>query len=200
MPTRRAKPVRTESAETAKPATPAKRRAAASAVVGRRPSDRAPDVEQAIYQAVFDGVLNQTLPPGAKLPEPALCDLFGVSRAIVRKVLQRLEHDGIVEHRPNRGAVVAAPTPEQTRQIFEARRALERALVEMALRNNAGKDMAQIHALLAAEREAVAHVHQPTWARQAADFHLSVAALGGNPILLGYLTELISRCALIVAL
>ena len=90
------------------------------------------DIEQRIYQTVFDSVLNQRLTPGTKLPEPALCELFNVSRAVIRKVLQRLEHDRIVELRPNKGAVIAAPTPEETRQIFEARRALEVSIVEIA--------------------------------------------------------------------
>ena len=45
------------------------------------------------------------------------------------KVLQELAHDHIVELRPNSSAVIAAPTPEETRQIFEARRAIEAALL-----------------------------------------------------------------------
>ncbi len=159
-----------------------------------------PDLEERIYASIFDGVMNHRLPPGTRLPEVALCTLFGSSRAVVRKVLQRLAHDRIVEHRPNRGAVIAAPTPEETRQIFEARRALEATLVELAVRRNAGKDLSEIYALLETERRAIENFHQAAWARLAANFHLGVAALGGNPILLSYLTELISRCALIVAL
>ncbi|MFN3570420.1 MAG: GntR family transcriptional regulator, partial [Polaromonas sp.] len=79
------------------------------------------DSESRIYHSVFDSVMNQRIAPGTKLPEQALCELFSANRATVRKVLQRLAHDHIVDLRPNRGAVVAAPTPEETRQIFEAR-------------------------------------------------------------------------------
>jgi DNA-binding GntR family transcriptional regulator len=174
-------------------AKPARARAASE-------PDTGSDVEQKIYQSVFDGVLNQRLAPGTKLPEPALCELFGVSRAVVRKVLQRLEHDRIVELRPNRGAVIAAPTPEETRQIFEARRALEAGLVELAVRRHTGKDIAELNAMLDQEQEAMNNAYQPAWAQRARDFHLRIASLGGNPILISYLTELISRCSLIVAL
>ena len=93
------------------------------AVTGGRGRER-------IYRAVFDSVMSQRLTPGTKLPEASLCELFGVSRSVVRKVLQRLAHDHIVQLRPNRGAIVAVPTPEETRQIFEARRALEAAIVD----------------------------------------------------------------------
>ncbi|HET7792647.1 MAG TPA: GntR family transcriptional regulator [Rhizobacter sp.] len=158
------------------------------------------DIEQRIYQSVFEGVLTQRLTPGTKLPEAALCELFAVSRSVVRKVLQRLAHDHIVELRPNRGAVIAAPSPEETRQIFEARRALEAALLELAVRNATKADLAALRRQLADEHEAMHRFDQPSWARLASSFHLRVAALARNPILERYLAELISRCSLIVAL
>lgn len=158
------------------------------------------DVEERIYRSVFEGVMEQRLTPGTKLPEAALCELFGVKRATVRKVLQRLAHDHIVELRLNRGAVVAAPTPEETRQIFEARRALEAALLELAVQHASKADLAALRKQLAAEHEAMHRFDQPAWARLASSFHLQVAALGRNPVLLRYLQELMSRCSLIVAL
>src|SRR4249919_3337389 len=93
------------------------------------------DIEERIYRSVFDGVTTQRLAPGTKLPEASLCELFGVTRSVVRKVLQRLAHDHIVELRPNKGAVVATPTPEETRQVFEARRGLEAAIVRLAAKH-----------------------------------------------------------------
>jgi DNA-binding GntR family transcriptional regulator len=158
------------------------------------------DIEQHIYQTVFDSVLNQRLAPGTKLPEPALCELFNVSRAVIRKVLQRLEHDRIVELRPNKGAVIAAPTPEETRQIFEARRALEVAIVELATRRHSKADLAELRHLLNHEHAVTHNPHQPAWAACAREFHLKIAAIAGNPILIDYLTELMTRCSLIVAL
>lgn len=160
----------------------------------------ASDVEQRIYQAVFEGVMAHRLMPGTKLPEAALCELFGVSRSLVRKVLQTLAHDHIVELRPNRGAIVAAPSPEETRQIFEARRALEAALMELAVRHATKADLAALRRQLDEEHEAMHRFDQPAWARLASSFHLRVAALARNPILERYLAELISRCSLIVAL
>lgn len=163
-------------------------------------AESAADVEERIYRSVFEGVMEQRLTPGTKLPEAALCELFGVKRATVRKVLQRLAHDHIVELRLNRGAVVAAPTPEETRQIFEARRALEGALLELACEHASKADIAALRKQLAQEHEAMHRFDQPAWARLASQFHLQVASLGRNPVLLRYLTELISRCSLIVAL
>jgi len=158
------------------------------------------DVETRIYRAVFDSVMSQRLTPGTKLPEAALCELFGVSRSVVRKVLQRLAHDHIVQLRPNRGAIVAVPTPEETRQIFEARRALEAALVTLAAENATTADLAALRRQLQQEHEAMHRYDQPSWARLASTFHLRLAALARNAILERYLVEILSRCSLIVAL
>jgi DNA-binding GntR family transcriptional regulator len=156
------------------------------------------DVDTRIYRSIFDGVLNHRLTPGTKLPEPELCQLFGVGRAVVRRVLEKLSYDGIVVLRPNKGAVIAEPTRKQTREIFEARRAVERALVELAVQRASAADIETLRRQLAEEHVAVHRFDQPSWARLASSFHLRVGALAGNPILLEYLTELVTRCSLIV--
>jgi len=151
-----------------------------------------------VYRSIFEGVLNRRLAPGTKLPEPELCALFGVGRAAVRRALEKLAYDGIVVLRPNRGAVIAQPTREETRAIFEARRSVERALVELAAERASAADIAALRGQLDEEHEAMHRFDQPSWARLASAFHLRIATLAGNAILEHYLSELISRCSLIV--
>ncbi|WP_170943039.1 GntR family transcriptional regulator [Candidatus Dactylopiibacterium carminicum] len=158
------------------------------------------DIETRIYNTVFESVMTQRLKPGTKLPEASLCELFDVSRATVRKVLQRLAHDHIVELRINRGAVVAAPTPEETRQIFEVRRQLEACIVRLAAAKASKADIASLRAQLKQEHEAMHRFAQPEWARLASAFHLRLAEVADNAVLQQYLMELVSRCSLIVAL
>jgi DNA-binding GntR family transcriptional regulator len=162
--------------------------------------DPGASVEDRIYQRIFDAIMNHRLTPGAKLPEMALCELFGVGRSVVRQALQRLAHEHMIELRPNRGAIVAIPGPEETRQIFEARRTLEVALLRLAIANATAEDHVELRAQLAAEHEAMHRVDQPSWARLASSFHMRVARLARNPILETWLKEIVSRCSLIVAL
>lgn len=184
-----------------RPRTPKPRASAKVAAEPAMPATEAgADLEQRIYQSVFEGVMSQRLAPGTKLPEAALCELFGVNRSLVRKVLQRLAHDHIVDLRPNRGAIVAAPTPEETAEIFEARRALEAALVGLAVQHASKADIAALRRQLQAEHEAMHRFDQPAWAKLASSFHLQIAALARNAVLQRYLNELLSRCSLIVAL
>ena len=157
------------------------------------------DESMRIHRTIFESVVSQRLVPGTKLREVELCEVFGVGRTIVRKALQSLAHDHIVELRPNRGAVVAAPTPEETLEIFVARRALENALMPMAVANATKADLAELRRLLRDEHDALHDTDQSAWARRASMFHLQVARLARNAILHRYLAELVSRCALIVA-
>ncbi len=161
--------------------------------------DGATAVETRIYRSIFDSVTSQRLTPGTKLPEAELCALFGVGRSVVRKVLQRLAHDHMVELRPNRGAIVAAPTPLETGQIFEARRALEAAIVTLVAQRATATDLERLRTQLKQEHQALHSADQPAWVRLASRFHLQLAELSGNPILQRYLVETVSRCSLIVA-
>jgi len=167
----------------------------------RATAPAAPDDDATrIYRTIFESVMSQRLAPGTKLREVALCELFGVGRTVVRKVLQELAHDHIVELRPNKGAVVAAPTPEETREIFAARRALEATLLPLAMARATRADYAALKRQLREEHDALHAADQPAWARLASAFHLRIAVLAGNRILQQYLAELVSRCSLIVAL
>ena len=82
------------------------------------------DLEQTLYSAIYQAIVERRLPPGAKLPEQQLSDLFGASRSRVRGVLARLARDHYVDLVPNRGAFVAKPSSQQAREVFAARRLL----------------------------------------------------------------------------
>jgi len=158
------------------------------------------DVEKRIYQSIYEGVMSQRLAPGTRLPEAVLSKLFDVSRATVRKVLQALSHDHIVQLRPNQSAIVATPTPEETRAIFEARQVIEAAIVKLVAEHASSADLKLLRAQLQEEHQAMHRLDQPAWSRLASGFHLKLGELSRNPVLANYLTELISRCSLIVAL
>ena len=77
----------------------------------------AAEIERAIHE--------HRLPPGSKLGEDELAEVYGISRTIVRAALQGLSHRHLVELKRNRGAFVAQPTVREAREVFEARALLE---------------------------------------------------------------------------
>jgi len=156
--------------------------------------------DQRLYRAVLESVMTRRLPPGTKLPEVALCELFGVGRTVVRRVLQALAHDHIVELRHNRGAVVATPSPEETRQVFEARRGIEATILKLAIARATEDDLHQLHRHLDQEALEWPRGDQAAWAGLASGFHRMLAKLAANAYLERYLAEIVSRCSLIVSL
>lgn len=152
-----------------------------------------------VHEALRRAIIEQQLSPGARLPEDAIGESFGTSRTIAREALGRLAVEGLVELRPNRGAFVANPSLQEGRDIFAVRRALERAMVldlvgkldEAGLRSL--RDMVKAEGIAASTNEAEA-------IRLAGEFHLALARLTGNTLLIRYVTEVVSRCSLVLAM
>jgi DNA-binding GntR family transcriptional regulator len=144
--------------------------------------------------------MSHRLPPGTKLTEARLCELFHVSRTIVRKALLRLAHEQILELRPNRGAIVASPSPRDTREIFAARRAIEAAVVPLVVERADKADLDRLRQHVRNEHTALDAGDRSNWIRLTGEFHLALAEVAGNRVLTRYLTELVSQCSLIIAL
>ena len=157
-------------------------------------------VDQKIYDSILKAVVSQRLPPGTKLTEASLCEVFSVSRTIVRKAIQRLAHDHILELRPNRGAIIAQPTPSETREIFAARRAIEAALVPMSVRNATPAQILKLRQIVKDEHASFHAGDYAKWIRLGGEFHILIAESANNAVLTRFLRELVSRCSLIIAL
>jgi DNA-binding GntR family transcriptional regulator len=177
-----------------------KRKASAEQADGSPARRGVTAVDLRIYRAVVNAVMSHRLPPGTRLGEADFCELYQVSRTTVRKALQRLAHDHIIELRPNRGAVIASPTPEEARDIFASRRVLERAIVPLVIRNATPASLQLIRQALEAEDQARHSGDRANWIRLGGEFHILLAELAGNKVLQRFMIELVSRCSLIIAL
>lgn len=161
-------------------------------------AERAPSADDRVYRAIYDAVQAHRLAPGVKLKEVELTQLFKVSRTSVRSALLRLAHRGIVQIAPNRGAVVAQPSAEDCRQLFEARRAVEGTIVETLAQRGDRKTEAKLRAHVNAQRKAFQSGDPAAGHRLALDFHRLLAELAGNRILAGFLDDLLSRMPLVI--
>lgn len=77
------------------------------------------------YQQLKQDILEGIYTPRQRLVETDIATQLNVSRATLRVVLTRLQHEGLVEMQPNRGAQVRALSVEEAAEIFQAREALE---------------------------------------------------------------------------
>ena len=140
-------------------------------------------VRSAIYDRILQAVMEHRLPPGTKLVEDRLAELFETSRAQVRDVLARLADEGVVTTIPNRGAFIASPTPEETREVFEARRLIEPALVRRFIARRDAEALHKLRLLVADEEQARARQDRPTMVRLSGEFHVRLAEYAGNRML-----------------
>jgi DNA-binding GntR family transcriptional regulator len=153
-----------------------------------------------IHARIYDAIVEQRLPPGTKLGEESLCEIFGVSRTLIRRVLQRLANEHVVESQPHRGAVVARPSVAEAREVFEARRALEAHVIAHLAHGLTPADAERLRRHLAKEQQAQAAGDRRRLIRRSGEFHLLLAELAGNRAIARFLRELISRTSLIIAL
>jgi len=78
-----------------------------------------------MVRAIADRIVTGAARPGERLDELSLAERFDVSRTPVREALRQLSAMGLVERRPNRGAIVAVVTPQHLSSMFEGMAELE---------------------------------------------------------------------------
>lgn len=140
--------------------------------------------------------------PGERLPsERLLAERFGVTRAIVREALAKLEAMRFVERRPRSGVYLQAESrvgsldavvmkadlglPFDLREsdhLSEFRSILETQAVEIACARRTREDIAWLDACMSACRERFGRGE--SIAQPSADFHLAVVAATHNQFLL----------------
>lgn len=150
-----------------------------------------------------DAIVDRRLAPGTKLNEAEVGALFDVSRTVVRAALQALAFEGLVKAERNRGAFVANPTPDEARQVFDSRRLIEPGIARAAAERITPDEIAAFRERLSDESRIMSE-RGPS-ARRAeihasGDFHLLLASVAGNAILLRFMEELVARSSLVIAL
>jgi DNA-binding FadR family transcriptional regulator len=128
--------------------------------------------------------------PGERLPtEAELCELFGVSRSVVRDAVRTLVARGLVRVGPGQGIVVTDPGDEAfaeallllfarsgltMREVTEARAAIEVHLAPLAVERGTEDDWGTMETHLTAFAEAVERADGRAAHREHLAFHLAL--------------------------
>jgi len=151
-----------------------------------------------IYERIYIAILEHRLLPGMKLAEERLAEIFKVSRARIREVLARFAYEQIVELVPNKGAFVAKPSIEQARDVFEARRVIEPAIMRRIAPSASEDVLAALKLHIDQEMDARARGDLRAVIRLSGEFHNLCADLAGNASLAKSLRELTTLTCLII--
>jgi len=165
---------------------------AAMPATARKPPPRAEREKTVdeIYERIYVAILEHRLQPGTKLGEERMADIFGVSRARIREVLARLAHEQIVELYAQRGAYVAKPSIEQARDVFEARRLIEPAVLRRLIDTLTQDKVNRLRQHQELEADARRRNDKRAVIRLSGEFHTLAAELAGNSALARSMREL----------
>lgn len=151
-----------------------------------------------MYRQIVTSIVEHRIAPGTRFREEALAQLFEVSRTQVRKVLHRLELERLVERQPRRGVTVAAPDPEETREIFEARSLIEPWIVGRLCKQCSHTSMLGLRRIVRQENQAHQKGDRHTAVRLSGEFHRALASAAGNRSLTRSMQELTLRTCLAI--
>lgn len=142
--------------------------------------------------------------PGEKLPtEAELCELYGVSRTVVREALARLRSAGLAIPQQGRGVFVSEAPPAHSFTIpVEALRTLPETIALLELRLSVEVEAAALCAERRSDEQvgSIRSLMEEVDARQEDpervnihydyDFHLKIAECSGNAFIYGFLVYL----------
>lgn len=155
--------------------------------------------DEAIYRNLYAAIVENHLEPGTKLPEDTLAEAFAVSRTSIRKVLQRLAYERLVDIRLNRGATVAQPTVKEARDVFAARRIVECGVIAQVVAKATPERLDELRAIVRREHEAEARGDRREAIYLSGEFHVALSRLSENETISDFLAGLVSRSSLVIA-
>ena len=140
-------------------------------------------LREAVYDAIVELIVNETLKQGQHLVENELAEYLGVSRQPVREALQRLQTDGWVDLRPAQGAFVHSPTEEEADQLLGVRSVLETYSARLAATHATPEDVNRLWELQQDGLNALSSNDVEGLVAANAALHASIRALAGNAVL-----------------
>jgi DNA-binding GntR family transcriptional regulator len=133
-------------------------------LVSKRPTRRFPEAETVpvsmqVEKRFMEWMLRDNTAPGTLISELDLARRFGVATTVIREFLNRFQHFGLIEKRPNAGWRFKGFTPGFALELFEIREMFElrSARAFAALPGNA-RHWAQLEAMRAEHLELVSDI------------------------------------------
>ena len=94
--------------------------------------DAVPTLPDKVAGLLRDMIVQDVLVPGQRIRERSLAEQLEVSRTPLREALKVLATEGLVELSPNRGALVAKPSPGEVHDMLQVLGVLEGLAGELA--------------------------------------------------------------------
>lgn len=133
-----------------------------------------------IYRGLKKEIITTKYPPGAMIFESDLVKSYGVSKTPIREALKRLTQEGLVASIPGIGYSVSAITLKDVRELYQVRRIVEIASVEMTVEVATDEQIEQLTAFVG---KSYALDDEKNWTRflqSNLEFHTRIVAMTRN--------------------
>lgn len=150
------------------------------------------------YHYISNLIMTKQLMPGDRIPETRIAQEFNISRTPVRDAMRQLCNEGLIEIFPNRFAQVRIYTPDEVAEIGTLRVAMDTMSIKLA--GLFGSRAEFMHLSEIADQCIAAYEAGDGEQRRALDseFHLELARIAKNSLLLKYQKELYLRVQFIL--
>jgi DNA-binding GntR family transcriptional regulator len=135
---------------------------------------------QTLYREIRDRICLLQYPPGAMLSENKLAAEFGVSRTPIRRVLQRLEFEGLVVSKQGIGTLVTIVDLQYLKEVYALRLKLAEAIGELSPVRPSEEKIATLEGLLEAVEAMRSQYNPQELARLYNAFQAEMIQLIGN--------------------
>jgi DNA-binding GntR family transcriptional regulator len=140
------------------------------------PRSLAEDAADRVREQILAGGFRQ----GEHLVEAKIAEQLGISRGPVREAFKLLRAEGLLEEEPRRGTFVVSLTPDDVRQIYGLRAALEGRAARLLARSGNPSAIESLRSLADAIEAAVRSEDPAAVSRADLAFHEGLCSLCGN--------------------
>ncbi len=147
--------------------------------------------QDSVYEAIRKAILRGEYCPGQKLVERKIAEHLGVSRTPVREALRKLELEGLVEHIPGKGVIVAKLSPREVWEIYNIRAVLEGLAARFAAQNVTPEQLAHLEEIVREMEEAVETRDSEKLSGLHMKFHEAIYEAAGSARLQSMLSSLV---------
>lgn len=143
-----------------------------------------------VYSQIKTHILEGKLSPGAPLSENKLCEMFSVSRTPIRNAVKILEREEFLTVVPKFGILIKVLSEAEILQLFEARKILETAIIDLILDKVTADFINTLRKNLEKQKQAFENEDRRAFLNLDEELHLSLARLSGNKYLYNLLLSL----------
>ncbi|WP_284853325.1 GntR family transcriptional regulator [Corynebacterium sp. MSK072] len=139
-----------------------------------------------VYELVKERIIDGTIDSSQMLSEAALAAEVGVSRTPAHEAFLRLELEGFLQLYPKRGALVVPISPQEIREVYEARLLVDAHSAEKICElgeEERGGIAKRLHENIAAQDAALDAEDLREYTRLDAQFHQIIMDSAGNSLL-----------------